>query len=321
MSGYQYNGVDLNQIVYNNGTNNTQGYNSFPGISTTAGTSEQIGINNYIYRINTNLLTNRIPFFIDYNTDSAANVNFVNGSNQISLLIIGASGGGGGGGGVNTNTTFSGGGGAQGGLYNAHMINKIRHTDFATGTYRIIIGNGGTGGGAGVKGTGTGSTSGGDGNNGNSTSITLFSANTQYNITVNGGTGGTGGNKGTANINGTSGIRGTDSTISFNNALLPSSTYLLNNFVYNNTNSKNAGGNGTTGANNRTIGGVPNVTQGIVDLGVGVMSFANLNYSFNNTYGRGGSGGAGGTLAGDQSNATGGGNGINGFVRVYYFFN
>lgn len=317
MSGYQYNGIDLNNIVYNDGSDNTQGYNKFPGTKTNPGTSENIGINNYVFQTNINLLSSRLPFFIDYN-NSVSSVNWVTGSNAISVLIIGASGGGGGGGGVNTAQRYSGGGGGQGGLYNVHMTNKIPRNIFPT-RYSIEIGNGGTGGDAGVTGVGTSSTSGGDGNAGNNTIIGFYyTANTNLTIIrVNGGGGGNKGNKATGTANGNGGTSGTDSTID----LAIGDTYILNTFVQNITTSKNSGSDGNTLANNRRSGGTSNVTQSISNVGSGVLNSSNLNYVFSNTYGRGGGGGAGGNLAGVNANATAGGNGVKGFVRVYYFFN
>lgn len=329
MSGYQYNGVDLNDIVYASGTkDNSEGYVDFPGSKQAPGNVEQIGINNFKYQTNINLLSSRLASFDNYNT-TTNEVDLPVGVNYISVLLIGASGGGGGGGGVDTGSTsnYSGGGGGQGGLYNIHMTNKIDTSVFLLKSYNVIVGAKGTGGLAGDTGNQSVVSSGSRGNSGGVTSITLVSNTTaSYGISVSGGTFGNGGGFGTGlNVanpgNGNAGNNGTDCSITFNNGSLPSATYLMNSARTNNSNSKNSASRGFTGSLNRSEGGISNVTHAINDIGPSAISSTNLNYTFDNIYGRGGDGGAGGVGIGARSIATGGSNGINGFVRVYYFYN
>ena len=156
MAKYFYNGIDIANIVYssinygggvNNNTGNTnansgfntdnsQGYNTFPGTKITPSNRDKINLNIYRYQ-GSSILNNRIPMFYDYNIGGSYLMPF-NGVNRLILLMIGAGGGGGGGGVSSVPNAKFGGGGGQGGL----GIPRLYGLNYAGPNYVITIGGG-----------------------------------------------------------------------------------------------------------------------------------------------------------------------------------
>ena len=191
MSKYFYNGIDIANIVssgvgYGSGatatngfnTDNTQGYNAFPGEKITPLESEIINITGYSY-LGSSIFNNRIAQYYEYNNNGAFNIPF-NGVNRLIVCIVGSGGGGG------NNTPLRSGG--RGGppwccLFNLNVTASV---------HNIAIGGGGR--------QSNGATIG----RGGQTTFNMLNTN----ITVNGGNGG---NPPGANNNGANGSTGGDS--------------------------------------------------------------------------------------------------------------
>uniref|UniRef100_A0A6C0ET99 Glycine-rich domain-containing protein n=1 Tax=viral metagenome TaxID=1070528 RepID=A0A6C0ET99_9ZZZZ len=336
MSGYKYKGIDLSNIVYGYTTiNNTQGYNSFPGVteSTPTNLSIQSLVNStssisdnlygYNYFTNIHMLTNRTAGYIEYNTTTNA-VNVPTGVNYLRVLMIGATGGGGGGGGSLQTSTFdaSGGGGGSGGKTVLGCF-KINSTVF--NTYSITIGTGGIGGGGGSK--ATPGTSGANGTAGGITSLISGNNVNPFAITINGSGGGNGGINGTNGTGGANtqdglgalGTEGTSGLPSYNgNASNVNTVSQSSSAAYNTLNQ-------TTTNYHQSTGGVMNTTLGEM-LTSAYINIVPVNYTFNSLTSCGGAGcaqtgNAATNTTNNRGNSAPGQNGSNGYVRVYYFYN
>lgn len=359
MSYYYYsNGnqsyIDLKYMILNGTTQSTNtnegSYPNFPGSNTSPGNEELITSNNainkgissgfYYYEtgVPKDVLSNRLPPFENFTNTNILTKQMYYGVTGIRILIIGASGSGGGGGGANAVNYYGGGGGGSGGQYNAYLTNLINLSALGLKTplsnYEYQVGTGGPATGNGGSSTAGAVSGGNDGTDGTATYIKLIATtNAQYIITVNGGKKGYGGVRGGGSQVGNGGANGLDGTISLTTSGIDAVTSFTGDFTTNNyitntwdtnnivSGSKNTALAGNSGASNTTTapGGYRKTTRNISNLGTGYIYSTNFtpyyNYSNNDSYG--GYGGAPKT----STNGQAGGAGVNGFIRVYYFYN
>jgi len=125
---YLYKGNNIQNMIYNDGTDSTQGYKDFPGVKRSeASTIEDPGINTHYLYMSQSILRNRIAPFADYTNTNSVGVGIPSDVNYISFIFIGAQGGGAGGQSCDgyRNGSFSGGGGGAGGIPYILCSNKI----------------------------------------------------------------------------------------------------------------------------------------------------------------------------------------------------
>lgn len=296
---YLYRGDNILNIVYNNGIDSTQGYNSFPGVKqNTVSTIEQTSINSdYLYQ-NQSILSNRVARFTDYTNTNSLNVVIATTVNHIGFVFIGAQGGGAGGqssdGGANF--SFSGGGGGAGGIPYILYSNKIPKT---ANSFNVRMGLGGNT--VGIGGVGNAQAESIAGTGGISTFT--FSG---YNTTINGSNGGSGRGYGPAPAV-ASGTRG-----SYTSTL--STTYLLTNA--NNILQITPGNYGSETANGGLGIGEPGGNGAAINNSSSIANTIGLT-AFN--YVASGKGGTGSSF--NNSYIVNALVGSRGFIRIYYFYN
>jgi len=307
MSKYFYNGEDIGNIVsssinYGGGinntakmpgqninfnTDNTQGYNAFPGTKITPSNRDTVNLNIYSYQ-GSSIFNNRVPMHYDYNNSETVTMPF-NGVNRLMIFMIGAGGGGAGGGNAAGANGHYGGGGGQGGLGLPRLYGLN-----SAGNYIITIGAGGNLGAQGVAGGAGGSTQ--------------FQS-PYYVINTNGSNGGGAGNNGNVGNNGSQGANGNDGTSAVNVTNVGQPAYTT---IYNYSNYIKSGL-----AASLNLGGYTDPTNALNDtkntfgINTTILNLGMLNFG----YGQGNTGNAG------NSRNTNGAAGGNGFIRVYYLYN
>lgn len=287
MSGYEYNEIDLNMIVYNDGSDNTQGYNEFPGTITTPGTSELIGINNYLFN-DINLLSSRIAYYNEYFTSGTQTINIPNVVyvNKMTVVVMGASGGGGASrvNGANVYTVNQS-GGASGGPPQCVLFNIDKPNILSP--FNIQCGSGGL-----ASNNTIGGISG----------ITQFNMGTS-NLTINAANGG-----GTGDLTG--GIAGTPGNVVFTGSRF-TSTYTV-------TATANRGSTRNSPAPGVTLvkGGYISTTLNAITNSFFINSLSNSRFDIGNSN----STTSRGEDMGNNPIQTAQ-NGANSYIRVYYFYN
>jgi hypothetical protein len=320
-SRYTYKNIKLENMImisndFNNSNfyNNTQGFNFLPGsISAVSATESLINSissvsdNNYGYTLTgtTKVLANRMAYYDNY-TSGTGTINIPTGVNYIRAVVIGAVGGGGGGAG-SFGTSYAGGGGGSGGLFTSAVFNYI----IPGSSYTYTIGNAGSGGAAGVSSTTYASvTSGTAGNSANNTTLNIGGIT----ISINGSGGGGGGIKPNSTANGPGGAIATNATL----AITGTTTYTQYSPLSYPGGDVGSTASTTAGANGGWIR-TSYINDMLTTLKVNSTTLTNhiVGINYQNDISTGGIGGPKSNFL----NANAGKNGVNGVVRIYYFYN